>query len=285
MARKKRPPATEPERLPKTSSSQRDEPEQGPQESESPFPDLTIDSHRALATQQREIFRRFNQRPDLSRLLLLNPALAFREVGVQLTPALRHHVLHAVEHPPATLRRRRELESSLADALEESPRPLEPEWVSALLFDKLKLEPLAIKGLTPAYREPLNAPFIARLTKLRPPATKNRYPPRRQQGGMRLQPPPWTPLLQRLDLDAPLPEIKKARRKPAAVSLQELYFYKDSHPLARDVLELGIILARGFPIQSPESYRRIKEGTKRNALHSWIKSVHFPAGDDDEPDL
>jgi TnpA family transposase len=86
-----------------------------------------------------------------------------------------------------------------------------------------------------------------------------------------------------MDLDAPLPSLKPAKKAPKTISLETLYFYKDSHPLARDLLELGIIERRSFPIHSADSYRKIKTGEKPNAFHSWIKALRFPEEDEYEP--
>jgi hypothetical protein len=278
MARKKRP---GPEQQAAPAGPGKEPPGEEPPE----FAPMRITSHRGLAAGQREVFRRFNARPELSKLLLLNPVLAFKEVGVELSPEIRHHVLHAIEHPPRVLRRRKELEEKLTEAVGESPRPEDGEWLATFLFEKLDLEPLDTRGMSPAFHDPFLEPFVTRLQALRPPLRPNRYPPRRSGRGMAVRPPAARPLFQRLDLDAPLPPMKKARRRPKSVPIDRLYFYKDSHPLVRDLLELATIRRRAFPIQSPASYRRIKEGSKPNAFHAWVRSVHFPAGDDDEPDL
>jgi hypothetical protein len=88
-------------------------------------------------------------------------------------------------------------------------------------------------------------------------------------------------------LDAPVPDLKPASRAPKRVELETLYFYKDSHPLVRDVLELGILQRRAFPIQTASSYRKIRDGKRPHVFRAWIRSVRFPEtpeGNSDDPD-
>jgi hypothetical protein len=79
-----------------------------------------------------------------------------------------------------------------------------------------------------------------------------------------------------MDLDAELPPLPSASAAPKKLSLEELYFYKESHPVARQLLELGIVQRQAFPIHSADSYRRIKRGEKSNAFRGWIRGIRFP---------
>jgi len=45
---------------------------------------------------------------------------------------------------------------------------------------------------------------------------------------------------------------------------------------ARQVLELGIIQRRAWPIHSGAAYRKVQKGERRSALLGWIKSIRFP---------
>jgi len=241
---------------------------------ESAFEPIEIDRHIALAANQREIFRRFNQNPDLAKMLLINPVLAFAEAGIKLTPEIQRHVLETIQHPPQLRLRRDEIESRLREQINETPQPNNPEWVSSFLFKKLRLKPLDTIGHEPQYVEPLNAEIIKRL-QARRPKREPRPAGRRRLTGTFISVATWKPTVRRFDLEAVLPKLKAARSAPPEVTLKDLYFYKDSHPLARDLLELGIIQRRAFPIHSGDSYRRIKEGKKPNAFRSWIKSIRF----------
>ena len=58
---------------------------------------LEIRSHRALIAKQREIAARVNASPDLALMLLINPVLAFEQMGVKLSPEIAHHILHAIQ--------------------------------------------------------------------------------------------------------------------------------------------------------------------------------------------
>jgi hypothetical protein len=146
--------------------------------------------------------------------------------------------------------------------------------VSEVLFKRLKLKPLDTSNREPYYTEPLNAEIVRHLQEKRP---KLRQVPPNQRGlsGTVLKVATWRPAVRRMDLSAKLPELQTQTLIPAGLKLEELYFYKDSHPVARDLLELGIIQRRGFPIHSADSFRKIKKGEKPNAFYTWIKDVRF----------
>jgi hypothetical protein len=237
---------------------------------------IQIERHRQLVGNQREIFQRINANPELSKFFLINPVMALKELGVTLSPEMTHHVLSATRHPPGFSKRRSELEDRLKKATGEEPQPNNPEWVSEFLFKGLELEPLDTSNQEPKYLEPLNAQIVKNLQARRPTLRKATLSRRgRPLSGTVLGVATWRPATRRFDLKAELPKLNTLRTAPAQVGLEELYFYKDSHPLARDLLELGIIQRRGFPIQSADSFRKIKQGTKRNAFYTWIKQVRF----------
>jgi hypothetical protein len=243
---------------------------------------IKISTHRELLTRQAEIFARLNQDPDAASMLLINPVLAFRDVGVEMTREIARHVLHTIQHTPRLRQRRDALEQQLKEETGETPQPDNPAWVSRFLFETLQLQPLQTKGLEPAYKTPLNQAAIDRLEQVRPRRQrKDRLSPRSSFLRVRVQ----RPAVRRIDVDAPLPKLEPVKRVPKQVDLETLFFYKDSHPLARALLELGIIQRRSFPIHSADSYRRIKRGEKPNAFRSWIDSVRFPEDSGDEPDV
>jgi hypothetical protein len=140
-----------------------------------------------------------------------------------------------------------------------------------------KLAPLAIGDRVPAYLPPLGQQESAKLHSLRPPGTK-RYPqPRLLPPRNRVSSVPWKESLRRIDLNAPAPKLPQADRTPDSVPLEDLWFYKDLDPIVRDALELGVIQRRAFPVHSPDSFRKILEGKKKNAFRLWITSVRFRA--------
>ena len=235
---------------------------------------IEIEKHRQLVGNQREIFQRINTNPELSKLFFINPAMALKELGINLSPDMTHHVLGAVRHPPGLLTRRHELEQKLKEALNDEPQPNKPEWLSEVLFKRLKLTPLDTSNQEPKYLEPLNAEIVRHLQSKRPKLRK-RATGRRPLSGTVLGVATWRPAVRRLDLNAKLPQLNTQKQTPSAINLEELYFYKDSHPLAHDLLELGIIQRRGFPIHSGDSFRKIKKGEKRNAFNTWVKQVRF----------
>lgn len=252
---------------------------QEPKETPEDYEPIKLTSHKQLISDQAELFRRFNSNPELSTLLFINPVMAFREVGVTMTPEIAHHVLHTIQHPPHMRRQRDALEASLKEELGEMPQPNEPEWLATTLFEKLEVTPLKTRGYRPAYKSELSDEVVEKLQAMRPKKRK-RPLTRTRGGGMRLRVRTTRPAVRRMDLDAPLPELERAKRPPKTMSLETLYFYKDSHPVARQLLELGIIERRSFPIHSGDSYRRIKSGERQNAFRSWIRAVRFPEDGD-----
>ncbi len=240
------------------------------------FERLHLKSHRDLITRRAEIFKRVRDNPELARLLVLNPVLAFEEMGLQASPELRHHILSTVQHPTQVRQRREELESKLETELGQKPQPNDPGWVSRVLFKDLKVKPLNTEGLKPIYLPLANEATLRRLNHLRPPSRQRYHYEPSISAGSALEMKPWQPSLRYLDLDAPLPKLKTIRVAPKEVPLEQLYFYKGSHPLAHDLLELGIILRSSFNFASRANIRRIKEGKVDNALYRWVKSIRFP---------
>lgn len=236
---------------------------------------IRINSHRALAAQQRALAERVAAHPGLSVMLLINPVLAFKALGIQLSAEVARHVLHAIQHPLALRKRRDELEARLKKALGEPARPTDPVWNAHLLFDLCKRQPLAIGDRAPAYTPPLGQQQAQKLHALRP-AGQLRYPQaRRLDPRSRVGSVDWKESLRRLDLNAPAPRLAPADCRPEAVPLEDLWFYKDLNAQVHDALELGIIQRRAFPIHSPDSFRKVLAGAKPNAFRSWIKQLRF----------
>jgi hypothetical protein len=248
-----------------------------PLSSSTAFEPLELKEHQQLLSMRDEIFSRFASEPSLSTLLLINPALAFEEVGVVLSAALKHHVLDAIRLPPAMKQRRAELVRRLTEQLGEAPKPNDARWLAGTLFERLKLQPKDTTGQEPVFKSPLAEGTVERLQKLRP-ALGRAKPSARAPHGTRLRLQPWRPAWRRLDLNGAVPALGPASTRPEEVPLEALYFYKEETSIARDLLELALIDRRAFPIQSGDSYRRIKAGEKPNAFRSWITAVKFPSG-------
>jgi hypothetical protein len=228
-----------------------------------------------LETRRAEIFGRINARPDIARLMAINPVKALSDVGVEMTPSLASHALHALQMSPDQRARRRALERSLRKRFGESPDPLNPAWLAGAVFGKLHLKPRVTKGHDPAYHPPEIAADLERLQARRP---KMRSAPDlgRPRRGVIISVAPWRPAFRRLDLDAPVPELPAARTAPKRLAFVDLWFYKDDDAAARELLELGVVMHTAFPLHSPHSYREVKAGRKRNAFVSWITDVKFP---------
>ncbi|MCC6534088.1 MAG: hypothetical protein IT531_16185 [Burkholderiales bacterium] len=240
---------------------------------------LTIATRRDLAASQKEIAARINADPRFAVMVLVNPVLAFKDLGIELSAEVQHHLMHRTQHPVELRKRRDALEQALREALGEEPRPNDRAWLAATVFERLKLAPVDSAGIEPAYLPPLNTALIARLAALRP-KPKPRYRGARRasvKAGIRVA--AWQPAARRLDLDAELPKLPALAQAPRELALDALYFYKDAHPLARQLLELGIIQRQGFPFHTPDAYRKIRAGERRNAFRNWIRSVRFPVAE------
>jgi len=239
------------------------------------FEPITLQSHRDLIRHQAEIAARIAAEPRVSVMLLINPVLGMEQVGVRMSPEIARHVLHTIQHPTVLRTRRDELEETLRKALGEPPRPTDPYWNAHLLFECVKLAPLEIGTRTPAYKPPLGEEESRKLHALRP-AGGVRYPqPRLLPPRAHVSSVPWKESLRRIDLAVPAPECPRARERPEAVPLEDLWFYKDLDPLVHDALELGVIQRRAFPIHSPDSFRQILDGRKSNAFLLWIDRMGF----------
>jgi hypothetical protein len=241
------------------------------------YTELHLETRRDLAVNQAEIAKRINSDPALSVLLLINPVLAFKEFGVTVSPEVSKHIMHTLRYLPAVQDKHDALQTSLSEALGETPRPTDPAWLARTLFDKLKVQPLDTQGLTPAYKTPLDADAMQRLQQLLP-QQKPRYPNRQKLipivSSVRVAPPP--PAVRALDLDAALPaSLPKASTAPATVTLTDLYFYKDSNPIARQLLEYGMTIQLAIAFHTPATFRAVRDGTQSDPFRAWIQSVQI----------
>jgi len=238
---------------------------------------LEIKDEKTLGALGPQLNRLLNAKPGLAAMLFINPVLTMKEAGVKFSRPVVHHILSRLRHRPAMRERREELEARLTEVLCEVPRPNNSAWLSRTLFEKLHLPPLDTGDLTPSYKSVHDPVVEKRLQALRPKRT-HRYshlPSRpRHTGRVRMQAMP--PSIRRMDLGATVPELKPAKRTPKRLSLEDLYFYKDSSPVARDLLELAIIQRRGLRLHSRYSYRLIKEGKRRNVFRRWFRKVTLP---------
>ena len=268
--------------MPKKATEPNSEASQSQSNPEVKLDPIHITTHRHLASGAAEINKRFNANPDFASLLLVNPVMAFKEVGVTVSPEIASHILHTIQFSSSVQKRHDELQKKIADAIGETPRATDPEWLSHFLFEDLKLKPLVTDGQTPAYTPIISAETVAKLELLRPASRRGKGGPDAPNGAIRIDGHP--PSLWQLDLDAPAPKLKTADSIPTELDLPTLFFYKDSDPLVREVLELGIIEKNALSIQSAATYRDVKDGKKAFALGAWIKTIRFPEAQD-ESDL
>lgn len=243
---------------------------------------IRISTHREFVAARRKIIAALSAKPGLVPLLALNPVLAMREARVELSAEVADHVLRSVQHPPPVRAEREELSASLQDAVGQQPRPNDPAWVASTLFERWKLSPLDTTNAVPVYRNAIPDDALARLQALR----------RRRDGDIEQRPrlsatkPPSrrAPLVTipdsvlRLDLEAPVPRLRRAKSRPNAVALTELWFYRDAHPLVTPLLRLGIIERGALPIFGPDAFRKAMSGERTNQLLRWIRVARFTEG-------
>jgi hypothetical protein len=111
------------------------------------FEPISVNSERDMRQHMRAICQRFNDNPHLARLVLVNPILALEDVGVQLAPEIKDHIMQALRFPPRLEERKAELETDIKAELAKlkvpAELPLTPARRSQLLFQVLKLPPLS----------------------------------------------------------------------------------------------------------------------------------------------
>ena len=107
---------------------------------------IEINTHEDLEAQKVRISRRMNANPEIARLVLVNPVLAFQDVGVRLSPVVQRHIMQTLRFPKRLTERRERLEAELHRELEAldlpGELPLTPQQRAHLLFGVLKIEPL-----------------------------------------------------------------------------------------------------------------------------------------------
>ncbi|WP_299964311.1 hypothetical protein [uncultured Roseobacter sp.] len=233
---------------------------------------ITITSHRELAVRSKDIEARVAESPEFSVMFLANPVLALEAYGIKLSRELQHHVLSSLRHPPVLRKRREALEARLEEELGETAQPTTPEWMANLVFEIRKMEPRQIGKREPAYRAPLNAASIERLQKARPKGASRYGSDKRLPVRFTLQLEKPRSAIRRMDLDADVPALKKATRKPARLSVEEAWFYKDD-PIVRDAVELGQIMQRGFPFRTPAEFRKLEAAETVDGFRRFIRNV------------
>lgn len=230
---------------------------------------LRIDSHRLLIAKRKAIIDALVADPERGKLLFANAALAFKDSGVDLSPAISNHVLHTVRQSPEATTRREKLTEQLRAALGSVPKPSDPEWLAKTLFTKLQVTPLATKGHEPTYRPAIPVEVQQRLRRHLAPSSRPRVPV--TSTATQPTPPPW-----RLDLDAEVPSLKPASKAPKTVTVETLWFYLGAHELVRPLLELAIIERSVLPTLTREQYEKVKSGKPTGGFIDWVDTVSFP---------
>ena len=230
---------------------------------------IRIDSHRLLIASRKKIIAALVEDPDRAKLLFANAALAFKDSGVELSPAMSNHVLHTVRQSAAATTRREQLVAQLREALGVVPKPSDPQWLATTLFTRLKVTPVDPTGHDPVYQPAIPLEIQERLRTRLAPRSRPRLPAR-TSASVSPPPPPW-----RLDLSATVPVLPRARVAPKAVTVEGLWFYLDAHELVRPLLELAVLEVSVAPTLTREQYDAVKAGKPTGGFLDWIDTVTF----------
>ena len=239
---------------------------------------LKIDSHSGLADARQEIANRLQANPAIAQLLLINPVCAFKDVGIEVSPAIAAHILHTMQSSSDSAAQRKQLTAAIKAGKAGAPKPLDPRWVARFLFEELKLKPLETDGAAPVYLPTIdparNAAFLATL-----PQFNTSAPLPHPDHGTTFSYPTISAGVRHLDLNSPAPVLPAATGSPDEVDLTALYFYKDFDPRANNLLQLGILETQTFQISSADTYRKVKSGEIPNPWGDWISNITFtPVG-------
>lgn len=127
---------------------------------------IRVETHRDLRKNIRAVSTRFNDNPELARLLLVNPILALEDVGVEMTREMKDHIMDSLRFPKRLVEKKERLEAELRAELQElglpAEFPLTAEARAHLLFTVLKLPPLPEDACSPDQIESRRARFYAR---------------------------------------------------------------------------------------------------------------------------
>lgn len=106
---------------------------------------LVIEKERDLRKNIRNINQRFNDHPEIAKLILINPILALQDIGVTVTPEVKQHIMDSLRFPPKWIERReqikQELETELAHYGFKDKLPLTNATRSNLVFNIMKMKP------------------------------------------------------------------------------------------------------------------------------------------------
>jgi len=134
--------------------------------SQLPWERLEIGSEHDLRQHMRTICRRLNEAPEVARLLLINPLLVLEDVGVELTPAMREHVMQALRFPKKRQERLAELERQLCQDAEmlglSLPLPLDGKQRARLVREVVAREVAGCAQGQPGARAVARRPIAAK---------------------------------------------------------------------------------------------------------------------------
>ncbi|MCK6528608.1 hypothetical protein L6R50_13980 [Myxococcota bacterium] len=245
---------------------------------------VVIGKHRELILHGDRIKAALNAHPELSALLFVNPVAVLQDLGFELAPAVRQHILDALSLTGPAAAEMARLDAEIRSGLGEAGARLNlanPADTARILFEVLSVAPLETAGaVVPTRVRPLS-PRLARLmaAAAHPARRAPKAPPpsaRRRRHGTIVTVPAYKPEVVEIDPEATLPTLPRAGCAPQRVETEELVFYRDAHPLVPSLLRYQLLHHGRLPFRSPAHYREVREGSRTSVWRSWIKAVTYP---------
>jgi hypothetical protein len=105
---------------------------------------IVIEVERDLRKNIRNINQRFNDSPDVAKLILINPILALQEIGVELSDLAKQHVMDSLRFPSGWIEKRdqaaKELQNEFVKFHIQEKLPLSNTSRAHILFNIIKIK-------------------------------------------------------------------------------------------------------------------------------------------------
>lgn len=252
---------------------------------------LRLTSPVRLHAMRQHIADSFAERPDLARMLFVNPALAIEGLGYEVPTEMKVHILQRLSAKAEVRDEMERLRALIAEALPEgedaaTTNVLHPSVLARILFQHIGLCPRRTDGHS-APKIALQSDRLDRILKADPGLARALSPDRqttRLPGAARgsrfsvVVPVPRTRLT---DPKATVPDLPPTTEIPAELEPEQLFFYRKDHPVAEALFQYYQLSLRRIVFASPASFREQLAKGGPTGWQTWIQSVRFKP----KPDL
>lgn len=115
---------------------------------------IVVRNERDLRANIRAINQRFNEHPEIARLIFVNPVLALEDIGIELSQPAKEHIVNALRFPRLQRERIARLEEEIQSEFQRRglthQLPLTDATRAQLLFTSLRLRPVGPDGDDPS---------------------------------------------------------------------------------------------------------------------------------------